>query len=893
MQKIKLNHMIILMIGLATLLVINTMGILAYRDTILSAETYKNTMLNFIVKYDTLLDNLSSDANLFITTNDESHRTSFIVQKYEFTNSDRIILSHQTFTENQATSEIREIMSENGFTLSAQAGYLGFSHQEKQLYQEFLNAYHKVIEQLTSAVEQRDAALLNKTSFYEDLNRQDVLMDALSKKYIQRLNEGEDKVLRGQKILDVFLILLYLSFLASCTLTFLVLVRENRRQSYLRQFYNTVVENVNVGIAVLNQDEHFEYMNSAYKEILGITRAHGPEPYLREVLAPNVADTVKRLVSSAEKGSGMEALYIGNTLKSISYDYFTIYLSSGDKKTVHLIQDNSEAENLHAQLKKQLKEIEYYSKAKDTLIANISHEIKTPINAILGMVHFLKDTRLSKNQKDLVRKIETSSDILLTIISDVLDLSRIKNNSLTLYPSDFSLNAVLKNVEDMFSSQLAGKGLAWRTHYAFDPELCLHLDKTRFVQVLVNLVNNACKFTDQGYVKLSVETLYDEGSSVRLQVCVEDTGIGIEEQDMSKLFHEFEQLENHLTKQHQGTGLGLFICKSIIESMNGRMWAQSVKGRGSKFFFILNAEKAFHAAPINTSGNASGAVPIPMDGGGGRALVVEDTEINVEVAVKLLNDVNVICDTAPDGLAAIQLCKKYGDGYYKVILMDIHMPVMDGYTAALIIRNDFNFKTPIVALTASDIDNSTREEYAGVIDEFILKPFKVSAFYKTLAPYFTPGTSMMKKNITSPKLANNLVKILDAFHQSEEESLADEVIDPLFGKEEAIKNLGGAESIYYKHINKFKDSYANSAEHVKELLAEDNFDEARRLIHSIKGLGGTLGLWDVQSAAAALEHAILMGKGYDLTVEMEDFTEALEMAIAFCNTQARQNPMDL
>lgn len=884
MQKIKLNHMIILMIGLATLLVINTMGILAYRDTILSAETYKNTMLNFIVKYDTLLDNLTSDARLFISTNDENYRTSFIVQKYEFTNSDRIILTHQTFTENQATSDIKEIMSENGFTLSAQAGYLEFSHQEKKLYQEFLNAYHNVLQQLTLAVEQRDGSLIAKTSFYEDFNRQDMLMDDLSKNYIQRLNEGEDKVLQGQKILDVFLILLYLSFLASCTLTFLVLVRENRRQSYLRQFYNTVVENVNVGIAVLNQDERFEYMNSMYKEILGITATHGPEPYLRDILAQNVAEMIKR-VAEDEKGSGMETLYIGNTLKSISYDYFTIYLSSGDKKTVHLIQDNSESENLHAQLKKQLKEIEYFSKAKDTLIANISHEIKTPINAILGMVHFLKDTRLSQNQKDLVRKIETSSDILLTIISDVLDLSKIKNKSLTLYPSDFSLSGVLKNVEDMFSSQLSSKGLAWRTHYAFDPDLCLHLDKTRFVQVLVNLVNNACKFTDQGYVKLSVEALYDEGSSVRLQICVEDTGIGIEEQDMSKLFHEFEQLENHLTKQHQGTGLGLFICKNIIESMNGRMWAQSVKGRGSKFFFILDAEKAFHSAPISTfSGVAN---PIPMDGGGGRALVVEDTEINVEVAVKLLNDVNVVCDTAPDGLAALQLCKKYGDGYYKVILMDIHMPVMDGYTAALIIRNDFNFKTPIVALTASDIDSNTKEEYAGIINEFILKPFKVSAFYKTLAPYFAVEESpVTKKNVTSPKLANNIVKVLSAFQQSEEKA-EDGLLQPLLGKEEAIKNLGGSESIYYKHINKFKVSYVNSGEHVKDLLAEENFDEARRLIHSIKGLGGTLGLRDVQSAAAALESAILMGKGYDLTVEMEDFEEALEAAIAFCHSQSQ------
>jgi signal transduction histidine kinase len=131
-----------------------------------------------------------------------------------------------------------------------------------------------------------------------------------------------------------------------------------------------------------------------------------------------------------------------------------------------------------------------------------------------------------------------------------------------------------------------------KTSFDFSSDLCLHLDKTRFVQVLVNLINNACKFTESGYVKLSVETLSENADMVLLQFCVEDTGIGIAEKDISKLFREFEQLENHLTKQHQGTGLGLYICKNIIESMDGRMWVKSTKGQGSKFYFTLPAKSA-------------------------------------------------------------------------------------------------------------------------------------------------------------------------------------------------------------------------------------------------------------------------------------------------------------
>ena len=384
-------------------------------------------------------------------------------------------------------------------------------------------------------------------------------------------------------------------------------------------------------------------------------------------------------------GEGKLDLLVSNKKKNIVYSYFTIDDERGNNKYVHLIRDTSKTEELQHQLRKQLKEINFYSQAKDSFIANISHEIKTPINAILGMVHFLKSTRLSQNQKDLVRKIETSSDILLTIISDVLDLSKIKNNSLSLYPSDFSLEMVIRNVEDMFSNQMAFKGLEWQTEYDFNKNLSVHLDKTRFVQVLVNLITNACKFTDSGYVRLSVETLSENDEMVLLQFCVEDTGIGIAEKDISKLFREFEQLENHLTKQHQGTGLGLYICKNIIESMDGRMWVKSTKGQGSKFYFSLPAKKALEPKLSATSNVIN---TIPLDGSGGKALVVEDTEINAEVAVKLLNDVNIACDTAADGRSAIEMCKTRAPDYYNVILMDIHMPVMDGYTAANILKKE-------------------------------------------------------------------------------------------------------------------------------------------------------------------------------------------------------------
>ncbi|HML38209.1 MAG TPA: ATP-binding protein, partial [Bacillota bacterium] len=702
-----------------------------------------------------------------------------------------------------------------------------------------------------------------------DYNRlygeQAMLMTQLSKSYVDRLNASEAEAFAHQRLLKYSLAAASLLLLGFATATFCLILRRNAYNSYFNKLYNTVVENSDGGIAILDKDYCFDYMNPKYREILGIATEDIKGKTLHDTFDQNLADILENATSDTPCAEGKLDLIIGSKKKNILYSCFIIEDEWGNNKYVHLIRDTTKTEELQLQLRNQLKEINFYSRAKDSFIANISHEIKTPINAILGMVHFLKSTPLSQDQRDLVRKIETSSDILLTIISDVLDLSKIKNNSLSLYPSDFSLGMVIRNVEDMFSNQLAFKGIEWRTDYDFNPELSLHLDKTRFVQVLVNLINNAYKFTDSGYLKLSVETLSENEETALLQFCVEDTGIGIAEKDISKLFREFEQLENHLTKQHQGTGLGLFICKNIIESMDGRMWVKSTKGQGSKFYFSLPAKKSLkpELAAASSMINA-----VPLDGSGGKALVVEDTEINAEVAVKLLNDVNIACDIAADGAAAIQICKGKPADYYNLILMDIHMPNMDGYTAAGILKREMKIKSPIVALTATDINDQTRSEHRSTIESFILKPFRAMAFYNAISPYFSQKNKagIIQKSDFSAK--PDLSK-----------RQADKKKDPFAGREEAIKNLGGLESIYYKHVEKFKNNYADTPEQICSLLEAENYDEARRLAHSVKGLGGTLGMLDVMASCSELEMAILKGGNRDLKVELDNFGRELKAAI--------------
>jgi len=880
MKKVNLSFMAVMIISLVIILIMNMMAIFAYRDEVLSFEVRKDSMLSLSVKYSTLLQNLQANAKQYIRTNDEQFRSEFYRHLNNYRDNDNISLEYRVFTEDQATGSLKGLLADADYTISSQAQYIRFNEEEQKLYESFLNRFERLADIFAGMVETRDGSAIMTPEFDGIYNEQLLIMTTLSKSYIDRMNREEDAILRIQNLMEYSLVAVSLALLGFATATFWLILKENAYNSYFSKLYNTVVENIDGGIAILDKNYRFDYMNPKYRDILGISSENPKGKTLHDTMERNLADILENATIDNPSGEGKLDLIIGNKKKNIVYSYFTIDDEQGSHKYVHLIRDTTKTEELQAQLRKQLKEINFYSRAKDSFIANISHEIKTPINAILGMLHFLKSTRLSQNQKDLVRKIETSSDILLTIISDVLDLSKIKSNTLSLYPTDFSLEMVIKNVEDMFSNQLAYKGIEWRTEYDFNKDLCLHLDKTRFVQVLVNLINNACKFTDAGYVKLSVETLSENEDMVLLQFCVEDTGIGIAEKDISKLFREFEQLENHLTKQHQGTGLGLYICKNIIESMNGRMWVKSTKGQGSKFYFSIPAKKALGT---KLSGTVNVINTIPLDGSGGKALVVEDTEINAEVAVKLLNDVNVACDTVADGLSAIEICRSKPPDYYNVILMDIHMPNMDGYTAAGILKKEIGVTSPIVALTASDINDQTRAEHADTIDSFILKPFKASAFYKAISEFFPnqnnviPYTGRGRYQEAKGDLDGGEKKPSgkDAFRESQTETRR----DPFAGREDAIKNLGGLESIYYKHVEKFKMNYANTAEQIAALLAAKKYDEAKRLAHSIKGLGGTLGMLDVMDSSAILEKAILNEDGYDCTEALENFRKELKAAV--------------
>ena len=367
---------------------------------------------------------------------------------------------------------------------------------------------------------------------------------------------------------------------------------------------------------------------------------------------------------------------------------------------------------------------------KDSFIANVSHEIRTPINAINGITYFLKSTELSDAQKTQLEKIESAVEVLLGIINDILDVSKIAQGKLSLVKQPFSLTQVITSLDCIFSDKIRNKGLTWLIEKDFAEDIWVLGDKQRLNQIIINLVNNAYKFTDYGRICLKVEQVSMKDNLVTYLFTVEDTGIGIAKENLKKLFIPFEQLDNSLAKSYEGAGLGLSICDNLLRQMGSSFEVKSQIGRGSSFSFKLSFERS---EPITeeTPDLDQGTMLVA----GTKILLVEDNEINAEIAGALLEEMGIAYDWAESGEMAIQFCKQSLGNEYQLILMDIQMPGMNGYSVANLLKTEYGITTPILALTAGLVDKNFLAAETNCMEDCILKPFNVNHFKKKIMQY--------------------------------------------------------------------------------------------------------------------------------------------------------------
>jgi signal transduction histidine kinase/CheY-like chemotaxis protein len=380
---------------------------------------------------------------------------------------------------------------------------------------------------------------------------------------------------------------------------------------------------------------------------------------------------------------------------------------------------------LELSLIKAREEAEKSAKAKEVFLANMSHEIRTPLNGIIGMVRELMDTQLSVEQNTSVSHAQTASQHLLSIINNILDLSKIEAGAFELEKKPFNLKEIMEEAERILRPSITKKELA--VTFLVDNELsnCFLGDSPRIRQVLLNIVNNAIKFTEAGFINVECKVVGASETSQHVKIIIADSGIGMEENFIKMIFTKFSQENNTLRRKYGGTGLGLAITHELVNLLGGKIQVESEKGRGTKFIMDFNFE--IH------SNQPKDEAPMPIDYmktlSGKNILLVEDNQMNRLVATNLLKRYQINIVLANHGREALE---KIEEQSFDMILMDLQMPVMDGLEATRLIRKQNN-KTPIVALTANAFKSEIASCYEAGMNDFATKPFEVEVLLSTIA----------------------------------------------------------------------------------------------------------------------------------------------------------------
>jgi len=488
------------------------------------------------------------------------------------------------------------------------------------------------------------------------------------------------------------------------------------------------------------------HVNPAGAKMLGYTTEELEAKNLVDVLSPETRGNVKpylKLLKENRRAEGLMTV-ISKQGEIKTWKYNNILITDGDEEyAIGNALDITELIYIENELKKAKDLAEKNAAAKDVFLANMSHEVRTPMNAIIGFSELLASTKLNSEQREFIDSVQLAGENLIVIINDILDFSKIESNNLTLEELPISLREITNHVKKLLVQKATEKGLALNLYIEDEiPEFILG-DKVRLTQILTNTIGNAIKFTEKGKIDVFCHVVSKNDTSCKIEISVKDTGIGIPADKLALIFERFKQADNDTTRKYGGTGLGLSISKKLTELFGGTIQVHSQVDVGSEFtiqvpFQITTAlkENAAHKKSKTSTYNNI------------HVLLVEDNELNQKLAKKILEKNYIKVEIVNNGQEAIDALKKQS---FNLIMMDLQMPLMDGYGATAVIRKELKLNTPILAITAHSLVGEKVKCIASGMNDYLSKPFKEHELLDKILPLVKNVDAEIKTNPKNQK----------------------------------------------------------------------------------------------------------------------------------------------